>query len=65
MGNGWLATVISAIVISFFFDQAFSFGMWYINISYYAEFICLFISIILLFRDKKQYEKDKEIFHKS
>lgn len=53
-GRGWLAIVLSSVVIGFFFTEAFSFGMWYISISYYAEFFCMVVAIILLFKDKKQ-----------
>lgn len=53
-GNGVFSIICSSIIIGFFFDQAFSFGICYINISYYAELICLFLSIILLYNDKKQ-----------
>lgn len=53
-GCGWLATVLSSIIIGFFFVQAFSFGMWYIDVSHYAELICLVIAIILLYRSRMQ-----------
>lgn len=54
-GNGWLAIIVSSIIIAFFFTQAFSFGMWYVDISYWDGVICLLLSIILLYRDKKQF----------
>ncbi len=53
-GHGWLAIFLSSIIIGFFFTQAFSFGMYYIDISYYDGLICLLLVIILLYRDKKQ-----------
>ncbi len=53
-GNGICSIICSAIILGFFFNQAFSFGFWYINISYYAELICLFFSIILLYNNKNQ-----------
>lgn len=53
-GEGIFSILCSAIILSIFFDQAFSFGIWYINVSYYTELIILFLSIALLYRDKKQ-----------
>lgn len=53
-GHGWLAITLSSIIIGFFFTQAFSFGMWYIDISYYDGVIGLILSIVLLYRDKEQ-----------
>lgn len=53
-GHGWLAIVLSSVIIGFFFTQAFSFGMYYIDISYYDGLICLLLVIVLLYRDKNQ-----------
>lgn len=50
-GHGWIATVLSSIIIAFFFTQAFCFGKWYIDISHYDGVICLVLAIILLYRD--------------
>ena len=53
-GHGWLAIILSSIIIGFFFTQAFSFGRWYVDISNYDGIICFLLSIALLYRDKKQ-----------
>ncbi|AOT71898.1 hypothetical protein [Geosporobacter ferrireducens] len=53
-GHGWLAVTLSGIIIGFFFTQAFSFGVWYIDVSYFAEVLCLVIATVLLYRDKIQ-----------
>lgn len=53
-GDGWLAILFSSIVTGFFITQAFNFGMWYIDIAYYDGVICLILSIILLYKNKKQ-----------
>ncbi len=53
-GHGWIAIVLSSIIIGFFFTQAFSFGMYYIDISYYDGVTSLLVVVILLYRDKKQ-----------
>lgn len=47
-GEGWLSVGVSALVIGFFFREAFSFGMWYINLSYVPEVIILSLSILIL-----------------
>lgn len=47
-GTGWLSISISAMTIGFFITQALSFGMWYIDIKYFAELICLIFAIIIL-----------------
>ncbi len=53
-GSGWMAVILSSAIIGFFITDAFSFEMWYIGISYYDGVICLLLSVILLYKEKKQ-----------
>ncbi len=49
-----LSMVMSSLVIAFFLSQAFSFGFWYIDISYYTELVILLISLLVVFKKEKQ-----------
>jgi hypothetical protein len=53
-GSGLIAIPLSSIIIGFFITQAFSFGMYYIDLSYYDGVICLLLAILVLYKDNKQ-----------
>lgn len=53
-GHGLLAAVLSGIILGFFFAQAFSFGLWYLGVSYSGESLFLVMAMGLLYRDKFQ-----------
>lgn len=53
-GKGWLAVLLSAAILGFFFAEAFSFGLWYMDVSYFPELLFLVIAAGMLLREKKQ-----------
>ena len=54
-GSGWFPAFISAIIIGFFITQAFSFGMWYVDLREFPELFLLFASSAVLYRKPKQF----------
>ncbi len=53
-GKGPFAIFVSSIIIGFFFSEAFSFGLWYFDIYNISEFLFFIVSIVLLYRGRKQ-----------
>ncbi len=49
-----LSMVMSSLVIAFFLSQAFSFGFWYIDVSYIAELAILIIGLLIVLKKEKQ-----------
>ena len=54
-GSGWFPAFISAIIIGFFITQAFSLGMWYVDLREFPELFLLFASSAVLYREPKQF----------
>lgn len=54
-GVGWLPILVAALIIGFFMAQAFSFGMWYVDLREFPELFLLFAAGAVLYREPKPF----------
>lgn len=53
-GHGFIAMIISTIMLMFMARQAFAFGFWYFDIRYILELLLFIATIIILYQSPKQ-----------
>lgn len=50
-GEGWLAVLLSSLLIGFFFRESFDYGIWFIKMTYIPELIIWIFSMIILYKN--------------
>lgn len=53
-GRGWVATLLSAAILGFFFSQAFGMGRWYCDLLHWQELLFLPAAAAMLYSGRKK-----------
>ncbi len=56
-GKGWLALTLSALILTFLFRQAFSYGALYIDVQYPLELLLWLAAICIVYQNPRQIAK--------